>query len=667
MKAILAMRRAAFFVWVCAAISTADVRLPAILADQMVLQRNTYVPIWGWADPGEKIAVNGSWPEAQEAQSTASTAGKWLTLIKTPNAGGPYILTIKGNNTIILNDILIGEVWICAGQSNMKLSLDGYWDDPIMKKSVETADFPMIREFFVPRVASALPEPDCQGQWQTCTPQTAGSFSAVAFYFGRELNQKLNIPIGLINASWGATSAEAWTSSETLMEFDAFRNAVQRLKASTISLFDDKTYNKIVDSWKQKISSIDAGTKAFWQKPDFNDSDWKSMKLPSPWTGTDLSKTDGIIWFRRQIKLPPSWTHTDLELHLGLIDDIDTVWINGIEVGTTLAWLKPRTYRIPASAIRAGLNTIAIRVIDPRRGEGGFTSKPEEMFIQQMDAHLKTRISVAGVWNYKFSHPTPIPDIPLSEPDKRVNQSVPVCLYNGMIHPLILFRIAGAIWYQGESNCYDPILYRKLFPAMITDWRNQWKQGDFPFYYVQIAPYDYGNNVYSQAIREAQLMALDKVPNVGMAVLMDIGEEKDIHPVNKLDVGKRLALWALANTYDQQNIVFSGPLYKGMKIERNKIRISFNYTNGGLVAKDGPLTDFMIAGEDHVFISAKAVIEGDTIVVSSPDIQNPVAVRYAWSNWARPNLFNEAGLPASSFRTDDWPLNETTQNASKNK
>jgi len=641
---------------VCAAITTAAVRLPAILADQMVLQRNTYVPIWGWADPGEKIAVNGSWPEAQEAQSTASTTGKWLTLIKTPNAGGPYVLTIKGNNTIILNDILIGEVWVCAGQSNMKLSLDGFWADPVMQNTIETADFPTIREFFVPRIVSVHPEADCKGQWQTCTPQTAGAFSAVAFYFGRELNQKLNIPIGLINASWGGTPAEAWTSKETLLGFDTFRNTVERLKTPTSNPSDDETYKKAVQEWKQKISDMDPGTKALWQNPAFDDSDWKTMKLPSPWTGTELSKIDGIIWFRRTVELPPSWASNDLELHLGLIDDIDTVWVNDIEVGTTLAWMNSRIYTIPASILRDGANTIAIRVIDPRRGEGGFTSKPEEMRIGPIGTDTKTCVSVAGIWKYKFSYPTPIPSIPMSEAEKKCNQNTPAAIYNGMIHSLIPFRIAGAIWYQGESNCYDPILYRTLFPAMITDWRNQWKQGDFPFYYVQIAPYEYGDKVYSQAIREAQLMILDKVPNTGMAVLMDIGEITDIHPRNKTDVGKRLALWALANTYDRKDIVYSGPLYKGMTIEQNKVRISFNYTDGGLMAKDGPLTDFMIAEQDHVFIPAKAVIEGDTIVVSSSDIQNPVAVRYAWSNWARPNLFNSAGLPASSFRTDDWPL-----------
>lgn len=411
-----------------------------------------------------------------------------------------------------------------------------------------------------------------------------------------------------------------------------------------------------MQEWEQKLARIDPGTKENWQDPILDDADWKTMELPSPWTGTELSKVDGIIWFRRVINLPPSWTGRDLELHLGLIDDIDITWVNGVRVGTTLAWMNERFYRIPASVLHEGPNVIAIRVIDPRRGEGGFTGKKEDMHLKQVGTETKTSVSIAGQWKYKFGAPASWEDIPQSDADKKLNQNTPTSLYNAMIHPLIPFRIAGVIWYQGESNCYNPILYRTLFPAMISGWRSQWGQGDFPFYYVQIAPYQYGDKTCSQAIREAQLMALDKVPNVGMAVLMDIGQEKDIHPVNKLNVGKRLSLWALAKTYGFKDIVYSGPLYKGMKIENDRIRISFNYTDGGLTAKSGPLTDFMIAGEDQKFVPAAAVIDGSSVVVSSPDIKNPVAVRYAWSNWTTPNLFNTAGLPASSFRTDDWPL-----------
>ena len=418
---------------------------------------------------------------------------------------------------------------------------------------------------------------------------------------------------------------------------------------------DCEKHETALQQWEQKLAEIDPGTKELWQNPDFNDGNWKTIELPSPWTGTELAKVDGIIWFRRVIHLPPAWADADLELHLGRIDDMDTVWINGVNVGRTLAWMNPRIYSVPASILNAGPNAIAIRVIDPRLGEGGFTGKKEEMCIVPVGADFKNGVSIAGNWKYKFSYPTPVPAVPLSEAEKRVNQNTPTAIYNGMIHPLVNFRIAGAIWYQGESNCYDPILYRTLFPAMITDWRNQWKQGDFPFYYAQIAPYQYGEQTYSQAIREAQLMTLDKVSNVGMAVLMDIGEEKDIHPGNKWDVGERLARWALVKTYGHQDVVYSGPLYKGMRIEQNAIRISFNYVNGGLTARGGSLTDFLIAGEDRSFVPAKAVIDVNSVVVSNPDIKHPVAVRYAWSNWASPNLFNAAGLPASSFRTDDWP------------
>jgi sialate O-acetylesterase len=634
----------------------ANITLPAIFGDHMVLQQQSPITVWGWAQPGEKITIRGTWQPAEEAGTTAPPDGQWSICIQTPDAGGPYSLSIIGDNTIVLNDILIGEVWLCAGQSNMKLSLDGFEANEEMKKAIETADYPTIREFFVPRIAAAQPQSDCQGHWQVCTPQTAGSFSAVAFFFGRELNQKLHIPIGLINASWGGTSVEAWTSKKTLATFDAFRKRVEELGPYENSAEDIEKYEKALLEWEQKLAGIDPGTKETWQNPALDDTDWKTMELPSSWTGTQLANVDGILWFRRAVQLPKSLIQNDLELHLGLIDDMDTVWINGVAVGRTLAWMKPRVYRIPVGILQAGINMIAIRVIDLRRGEGGFTGKAEELRIGPVGADPKTCISLAGEWKYKFSHPTPIPDVPLSEADKRINQYTPTVIYNGMIHPLINFRIAGSIWYQGESNCYNPILYRSLFPAMIADWRAQWNQGEFPFYYVQIAPFEYGKETCSQAIREAQLMTLDKVPNVGMAVLMDIGEAHDIHPKNKWDVGERLARWALAKTYGQKEIVYSGPLYKEMRIEQNKIRILFNYTDGGLVARGGPLTDFTIAGEDRNFMPAKAVIEGDSIVVSGENIQNPVAVRYAWSNWACPNLFNAAGLPASSFRTDDWPL-----------
>lgn len=649
------------FLLICVVVAKADVRLPAIFADQMILQQESTITIWGWAEPGQKISVNGSWQSSWN-NTLCDLHGNWKLRIPTTKAGGPYTLRIRGNNEIVLKDILLGEVWICSGQSNMDLKMASLRSE-IGNEDIANANYSQIRLFTINKTFTLRPQRDIQGAWKACTPENVNDFSAVAFYFGRKLHTELNVPVGLISASWGGTPVESWTSANGLKPYQQYAEILTMLEApENIQSNLEKHYAQKLLAWETQVENLDKGIRAGWNKPNMDDSDWKMMELPSVWAGTELDKLDGIVWFRRMINIPPSWLDTDLELHLGGIDDIDTVWFNGLQIGTTFGWNTPRQYRIPASILNADKNSIAVRVIDISLG-GGFVGNKEDMRIGSVGTDIKRYAPLAGTWKYQISSTKTLPVGPIIS--SVIDQCTPTTLYNAMIHPIIPFRIAGVIWYQGEANCFDPIPYRTLFPAMITDWRNQWKLGDFPFYYVQIAPYQYNKQTYSQAIREAQLRTLDKVPNAGMAVTMDIGNEWDVHPVNKWDVGTRLALWALAKTYGQQNIVFSGPLYKVMKIEQNKIRIFFNYTEGGLVAKDGLLTDFMIAGQDHAFVPAKAVIEGDTVVVSNPEIGQPAAVRYAWSNWARPNLFNAAGLPASSFRTDDWPLNETSQSEPK--
>lgn len=633
----------------------ADVTLPALFQDHMVLQRQKQVTIWGWADPGEKVEVKGSWQWLWGASTKTDENGNWKVKIQTPNAGKPQTLTIKGNNEIVLKDILMGEVWICSGQSNMEYHMNWLRSERI-EQDITKADYPNIRLFTVQKKIAIAPEKDVTGTWQLCTPDTVKDFSATAYYFGQNLHEKLNVPIGLISTNWGGTVSEAWTTAEGLAPFDQFTDTLKLFEnPETAEETAQEKYKEDIKQWEAEIAAVDTGTQEGWQNPEFDDSDWKETQMPSPWTGTELESIDGIVWYRRVTSLPPSWSRNDMELHLGPIDDMDTLWVNGYLIGTTTRWDKQRVYILPKEVLRTGKNIIAVRVVD-YQGEGGFCGKEDDMRIGPPGADIKTCATVAKTWKYKFSYTGKLPQVP-TDASFASNPNTPTVLYNGMIAPLIPFRIAGAIWYQGESNCYDPILYRTLFPAMIKDWRKQWKQGNFPFYFVQIAPYEYGPTTCSQAIREAQLMSLS-TPNTGMAVIMDIGEEKDIHPKNKHDVGDRLARWALAKTYKKKNIVYSGPLYKDMKVERESIRIFFDYTDSGLVSKGGPLTDFFIAGEDRKFVPAKAIIEGDTVVVSSQDIKKPVAVRYAWSNWAAPNLFNEAGLPASSFRTDDWPLFE---------
>jgi sialate O-acetylesterase len=345
--------------------------------------------------------------------------------------------------------------------------------------------------------------------------------------------------------------------------------------------------------------------------------------------------------------IPPSWSRADQILRLGPIDDIDTVWVNGTEVGSTKTWNAPREYFIPRDIIKTGPNLFAVRVVDTG-GAGGMWGSKDQMTIGPEKADLKQHATMANTWKYKLSYEGTLPSFGILT----FNQNSPTVLYNAMLAPLIPYRIAGAIWYQGESNVGRYIQYQTLFPAMIEDWRTRWDIGPFPFYFTQIAPFAYDGAPQSQYLRESQLQSL-ATPNTGIAVTMDIGQEKDIHPKNKQDVGQRLALWALAKTYGK-DITYSGPLYKEMRIEGDAIRLYFEHTDSGLVAKDGPLTDFTIAGEDQQFVAAEAKIKGPTVLVSSPDVKKPVAVRYGWSDWTQPNLYNQAGLPASSFRTDDW-------------
>ena len=635
---------------------SADVTLPAVFGDHMVLQQRGTATVWGWAEPGEKVTVKGSWQMFGGVSATAGKDGSWRVRLKTPSAGGPHTVSIKGSNEIVLNDILIGEVWVCSGQSNMEWTMEMLNTEDNRKAAAE-ADFPRIRLFNVKRVFDRQPQSDCQGQWQVCTPETVKRFSAIGFYFGRELNEKLNVPVGLINTSWGGTVAEAWTSAEALRAHGDFDTALDRLaEPERFAQADKEEFERQLVAWEQKLAEVDPGTKENWQDAGLDDADWKTMELPSLWKDTELAAIDGVVWFRRVTNLPPSWARADLELNLGSIDDVDTVWVNGVKIGSTFGWEKPRTYRIPKSALRVGPNVIAVRVVDTGV-EGGFGGSEEDMRIGPPGADVKASATVARTWKYKVGYAGAVPAAPQTAAEKRLNQNTPSALYNAMIHPLIPFRIAGAIWYQGESNRGRSLQYRTLFPAMIKDWRSRWGQGDFPFYYVQIAPYHYGNNddPMSGFLREAQMMTLKTAPNVGMAVTMDIGDKDNIHPTNKADVGKRLSLWALANTYKQRDIVYSGPLYKSMKVERDTIRLSFDHIGGGLAARGGPLVGFEIAGIDQTFVPAKAEIDGKTVVVSSSQVPNPVAVRYAFKNWISPNLFNAEGLPASSFRTDNWP------------
>ncbi len=491
--------------------AAADVKLPAIISDNMVLQADLKDPIWGWAEPGEKVTVAVA---GQTASAAADKDGRWEVRLGPIKAGGPLEMTVAGKNTLTVKNILVGEVWVCSGQSNMEFGLKGANNG---MQEVEAAKVPKIRLFRVEKATSREPLKDCKGQWMECTPETAGGFSAVAYFFGRDLQKVLDVPVGLIGTYWGGTPAEAWTSADILKSDTDFKAIYDRFQESLAN------YPKAKENWEANRESI--------------------MK---------------------------KWEE---------------------------------------SAKKA-------------KAEG----KPE-------------------------------PRKPGGPGDPATSAGGPSNLYNAMIAPIVPYGIRGATWYQGESNAGRAYEYRRLFPAMITDWRKHWGEGDFPFLFVQLANFmarkDQPADSAWAELREAQTMTL-KLPQTGMAVIIDIGDEKDIHPKNKQDVGRRLALGALGTVYGK-DMVYSGPMYDSMKVEGGAIRLTFKHVGGGLVARGEKLTGFAIAGEDRKFVWADARIDSETVVVSSKEVAKPVAVRYAWADNPECNLYNKAGLPASPFRTDDWP------------
>ena len=639
----------------------ADVKLPAVVSDNMVLQQKSSATLWGWADPGEKISIKASWQMFFGKKTTkADKDGNWKVSIKTPKAGGPHTITIKANNTITLKNILSGEVWICSGQSNMEMGMTMI-NNP--DEEIAKADYPSIRLFDVARAVSASPMKDVTGSWVECSPETAKThgawrgFSATAYYFGRKLHKELNVPIGLITTNWGGTPAQSWTSGKMLLTMPDFAEPVKRLtdddatKKATQQYEKDlvkwrkakQQYEKDLAKWRKDMESVDPVKTDKWFQPGLDESAWKSIELPVTFESSSIGDLGGTVWFRKTIEISDEMAGKGMSISLGPIDDLDVTYFNGTKIGGMNRWNQNRNYNINGKLVKAGTNTIAVRVHDTG-GAGGFSGTAQQMYLQTGDE----KISIAGPWIYRISAPQSIPKAPAAP----LNSSTSTSLYNGMINPLIPFTIKGAIWYQGESNVASAKQYQTLFPNMIESWRDAWGLGDFPFYYVQIAPFDYrGTN--SAYLREAQFMTLS-TPNVGMAVTMDIGDVRDIHPQNKKDVGERLALWALEKDYGQKDLVYSGPVYKSMEIEDSKIRLSFDHTGSGLMAKGDALTHFKIAGADKNFVDAVAAIDGDTVVVSSDKVPTPKAVRFAFSNNDEPNLCNKEGLPASSFRTDNW-------------
>lgn len=642
-----------FFVWVCYSVS-AKISLPECFTDRMVLQQQIDAPIWGKADPNQKVKVTTSW-DKKTYTIHADAEGKWIVNVATPQAGGPYSIVISDGRELKLNNVLIGEVWFCSGQSNMEMPLAGWGKIADYEAEIAAADFPDIRLLQVQKATDTQPADQFttdKGGWQVCSTATIAEFSSVAYFFARDLHRNLKVPIGLIHASWGGTIAEAWTSGRSLKEMPYFKETVQKMETySNEELI--QAYTKQIEERNAKIASADKGIVnhiPVWAAVEYPDTDWKEMPLPTLWEDSQLPNMDGIVWFRKTIEIPVSWAGKDLQLHFDAIDDNDITYFNGQEIGSKEGFDQPRNYTIPGKLVKAGKAVITVRVTDTGGG-GGIYGNAANLAIG-LSGNSAGRIALAGNWKYEVT--VDLKDFP-AKPYSPYESNRPTVLYNAMVYPLIPYGIQGAIWYQGEANVERAAQYKELFPLLIRDWRQAWNR-NFPFYFVQLANYMARTSTPQESVwaelREVQLQTLN-LENTGMAVTIDIGDADDIHPKNKQEVGRRLALIARANTYSQP-LPFSGPLYAGYTLEQNQIRIHFENAQG-LRSSDGKsLTGFAIAGSDRRFHWAEAKIEGNEVVISAPVVKYPVAVRYAWADNPACNLTNTGGLPASPFRTDNW-------------
>ncbi len=626
--------------------SEANVKPARIFGSNMVLQQGQENPIWGWADKGEKITISFA---GKTIVTKAGKSGKWTTKLPNMDYGGPYELNIKGKNSIRFENILIGDVWICSGQSNMEFSVNSSIN---AKAEIAAANFPNIRLFTVAKKVSQIPVEDLDnGEWQVCTPENVSAFSAVGYFFGRYLNQELKVPVGLIHTSWGGTVAETWSSRQTIENDPDFKDKLKELAGFDMTKYREQKMAAIKAVLKE-IPIKDAGLVngvAVYANQTLNDADWAEINPSKTWEESGYPSIDGIAWYRKTIELTAAQAKMANEIHLGTIDDNEISWINGVKVGATDAYNAKRVYPIPANTLKSGKNVIAVRVVDTGGG-GGLYGDADDKYLQIGDK----QISLADKWKFKIT------EAQIGSANIGPND-FPTLLFNGMLNPIIPYGIKGAIWYQGESNADRAKQYQRVFPEMITDWRNHWNQGDFSFLFVSLANYMQPNKQPGESawaeLREAQTKTL-ALPKTGMALAIDLGEAGDIHPKNKQDVGKRLALAAQKTTYGKK-LVYSGPMYQSVQFEGNKAIISFTETGSGLISKDkyGYVNGFSIAGADHKFVWAKAAITGDNkVVVYSDEVKNPVAVRFGWANNPDDlNLYNKEGLPTNPFRTDDWP------------
>ena len=596
------------FSLVCSSLTYGEESLPPLhplFSDHMVVQRDTPIRVWGWVAPGEEVAATMS---GQARIANADADGLWQVEFGPFEAGGPVMLeVIRGDANVIIQDIWIGDVWLCSGQSNM------YW--PVKKSNdaeqeITAANHPQMRLFSVPKKIAATPQSAVDASWQVCSPETVENFSAVAYFFGRALQSELNVPIGLIHSSWGGTVAEAWVSAESLRGMEDFQHAVATASNDIErELTGDEQPSNSMDAWWNASASPRLAGK--WRMTDFDDASWKSCRLPGRWESStpELKDFDGVMRYRRTFEWPADAGTDGATLSLAKIDNIDDTWVNGHKVGSTKEYNQPREYQIPAAHLHPGENVVSVRVLDTGGG-GGFHGESAAMAVYQ---GTDTRVSLAGEWHYETGQALDrLPKLPTTK--RRPNPNVVTALSNAMIEPLTNFKIRGAIWYQGESNARRPAQYRPLLETLIADWRRRFQSPEMPFFIVQLANFKSRQTKPVESgswaeIRDSQQRVADGDPHVGIAIITDIGEANDIHPRNKQEVGKRLALSALHTAYGQE-LVHSGPTYAGHKVDGESIRITFDDIGSGLKARGDELRGFAIASDEGDFVWAEATIEG---------------------------------------------------------
>lgn len=640
-----------------AANAAADVRVPSLIGDHMVVQRGKPVRLWGQADPGETVRASLA---GAEATTVADAAGRWTLTLPALAAGGPHTLTIRGRNVLTFRHVHAGEVWVASGQSNMEWPLS----QSLGASDALAGGCDGLRLFTVTKATAVEPRDDVQGAWLPCSEETAPSFSAVAFHFGQTLHRALGVPIGLVHTSWGGTPAEAWTPREALLADSRLAPMVHELDAVLRDPSAREAAARKLAEWEARSFHQDTGNMGEAQGfARGNDAaGWLPMELPRYWEDAGL-RMDGAIWFRRTVDVPPAWAGREVALSLGAIDDFDTAYWNGERVGATgrdtpQSYATPRQYTVPGRLVKAGQNVLAVRVFD-HFGNGGFAGAAPQMALRS--AGHDDRLSLSGTWQYRIERRldpavadfSTQPRLPGAD-----DPNSPTVLWNAMTAALTPFPVAGVIWYQGESNAGRAFQYRTLFPTMIESWRRAWREPELPFLFVQLANFTAlagtpGDSEWAE-LREAQTLTL-RLPKTGMAATLDIGDADDIHPRNKKDVGHRLALQALRVVY-ARNIVASGPRFVSATREGTAMRVRFETGGDGLTTADRSApVGFAIAGADRRWRWADARIEGDTVLVWSSEVPEPAAIRYAWADNPPNTLRSRAGLPAEPFRTDTWP------------